>query len=245
MRTEREKLQEKIETLEAEHQRFQERIKEVSTQRRDLKKNLIEEKKINAQVVADMVDHESLNDDLSSKKFVEKVLQARTDAGSTNQLERNIEKLLASEQRCRERSSEIGSEIKDLQKQIRKLNEGDDLRECEEKYNKWYESVLHNEDVFEQFRESIKKVHRHGLNYQFALKEHGVDSDPILFEILASKMRPNVVGRKLQKDLIRELTAIKQVRPNKWYIHPSRSNERRQNRRKLIDPVRSNFINRL
>ena len=134
MKTEKEVLQSEIGRLEAEHKTFRDRVIDTSTQRRDLQKNLADEKKIKAATIKDMVDFEALNQDTTAKGFVDKILKAKADGGSTHQLENSIDKLIASEAHCRKRQSEISKEIVGLKKQIRKLSDGEALKKSLQAY---------------------------------------------------------------------------------------------------------------
>jgi prefoldin subunit 5 len=235
-----EDLNSRIKGFEEDHARFQDRIKEVASQRRDLQKNLADEKKIQARTVKDIVDHEVLNDDTSARGFVDAMLKVKTGGGSSHQLELNIDKLKATEDRCRERSKEISKQITDAKAQIRKIEEKETLKSCYQAYHAWYASVVENEKFWQLFKSMIGKCHAHKIDYRLALPNAGIEDD-IFHDLIASRMRPGVYKQKLQMDLIRALSGITMVRPNPWFIESGKGNERRQGLRERIDRKRENF----
>jgi hypothetical protein len=238
MRTEKERLLDKKEKLSEERQTFTERRVEVTSQRRELKKSMDQDQQVRVQTLKDNMDYEVLEQSPTAKSFADKVLLSKIDGGDNKQLEANLRKFEAAEQYCRDREREISIELKDINKQIRYIEQGESLKAARDAYERWYESVIANEEAFEHMRQTFIRCHSYNMNYQLEIPKHGLDDDPMFLECLESKMRPQIVGRKLQVDLLRELSKIRMIEPNRWYIHPSRTNERRQNRRAMYDPRR-------
>lgn len=239
MRSEKQRLESEIAELEKKHKTFQDRVIATSEQRRSLQKSLANEKKIRADTVRDMVDFEALND-TSAKGFVDKILQSKLGGGSTHQLQTNIDKLIASEEHCRKRQREISKDIAGIKKQIRKLDESEALKACYKSYEDWYNSVLSNEEKWFSFKDAVKKCHSYQMDYQMAFKENDIKDD-VFFDVMASKLRSGVVAFKTQAELIRALSTMTQIRPNKWYVEPGKLNERHGHPRKLIDRRRDNY----
>lgn len=199
-----------------------------------------QDQQVRIQTLKDNMDYDVLNESPSAKGFADKVLQSKIDGGDTKQLEANLRKFEAAEQYCRDRERELSIELKGINKQIRKLNEGEALHGFVEAEDAFFKSVIAVENAWVSLKEAGKKCHSFGMNYQFALQEHGID-DPVIFKILSDVLRPNVIGFKKHMNFLDEMSGMKLLENNRYFIPPGRLNERRVGERKQYDRRRDNF----
>lgn len=240
MRTENERLEERLESLQAKHQTFQDRIVEASKQRRELQKELDDSKAAQRETVKYEADQLALDDSQSVKGYIQKVLQVKASSGSARQLQDNIDKLLFSEERCRERQREISKEIKEVKKQLKKIKDVELIQKTYDAYLGWFDSVQKNESSWFNFKDFVRQCHSEGMFYEGVIRDAGIE-EPIFHELLQSRLRPPVLAQKRQRDLIDSLARIKMIDNNRWYTHPSRGDERRIGEKVKYDPRRSNF----
>ena len=195
------------------------------------------EKSMEDKVMATL--HESFADE-SESGLQDTILKMKFSDPKLTQLTDNIKKLLVKAKFHVKNISDLRSRRAEIQKQFENLKAGEALKAGHKAYDDWYDSVVANETAWAAFKTATKKLHSYGLNYQVALKEHGIE-DPMFFTVLMDKLRPGVLTDKLQADLLSELSKIRLVKPNKWFIEPGRGHERRLGKRALIDPRRDSW----
>lgn len=231
-------LEKALKLLSVERGKHEKAVKECSGQRRKLKKSFNDTKLDRKKKVDEILENNFL--DQSEKGLIDKVLTTAIKEPKLNQLQDSISKLEAQEEWHRSRLRDISKQETGFKGQIRKLEAGEALKACHKAKDDWHSSVEANEKAWFAFKEAVKKCHSYRLDYNLALKEHGID-DPIFFYIMQDKLRPGVLTDKLQASLLGELSKMALIRPNPFYVEPGRGSERLIGKRAKVDPRRESW----
>ena len=230
-------LKKALKLLSDERVKHEKAVRECSGQRRKLKKSFNDMKQSRKKKVDEILEENFL--DQSEKGLVDKVLTRAIKEPKLHQLQDSISKLEDQEEWHRKKLAEISKEEAKKKGSIRKLEAMEVLQECRKSYLDWYDSFMACEESWHNFKDLVRKVHSHNLDYKIDLDVAGI-SDPIFSDLLRSRMRVGVLDRLTQNDLVSTLSGIYLIKENPWYRPSSRYDERRI-KRKSVDPRRDSW----
>jgi len=215
--------------LEAEVENLTDKLKGVTKLRKDMVGSVENAGNVEDEVVADFVKAELHGK--TTTKFTDALLQSKLGGSDGKQVDANIARFLSAEKALRKLIGKKKVEIKAEHDAIEAETARYDMKQCFSLYEDFANHTDQTSELFIELKQSCLGVNKKRPNHVSLQKSCDID-DRMFHQIITSIMRLGAIPKKLEWDFVRELSRLKMVPGNRWYVDRGNHNQVRESIKK-------------